>query len=247
MKNKTLKEVLSPLPKISVSILNSDFTNLKEVVKKIEEVGFTVLHLDVMDGNFVPNLTFGPPIIKLLREHTKCFFDVHLMVNNPDTTYIWYIDAGANLIVFHYEAVKENKIERLIYDVKKHGVFCGISIKPKTSVEKLEPYFSILDLILVMTVEPGFGGQKILSKCLSKVEKLAEIQKKRKFDFIISCDGGINEENIVDIINLGCELPVVGNAIFGNKNFVKKAKNFYLLTKRLKFDKNKQIWQNLNK
>jgi ribulose-phosphate 3-epimerase len=239
MKNKTLRRVLLPLPKISVSILNSDLTNLKEVVRKLEQAGITILHLDIMDGNFVPNLTFGPPVIKLLRNYTKCFFDVHLMVKNPDTTYLWYINAGADLVVFHYEAVNKKNIVGLIKNIKKHKVFCGISIKPKTKVKEILPYLELLDLVLVMTVEPGFGGQKILSECLYKLQELSKIRQQKNLDFIISCDGGVNENNVVEIINLGCDLPVVGNAIFADKNFVEKAKKFHLLTKRLRFSKYK--------
>jgi len=241
MKNKSLREILLPLPKISVSILNSDLANLYKTVKKLEFVGTKVIHLDVMDGNFVPNLTFGPPVIKSLRKYTKCFFDVHLMVNNPKESFLWYINSGADLIVFHYEVVEKKDIEKLVYEIKNRNVYCGISIKPNTPVNKLLPYLKFVDLVLVMTVEPGFGGQKILSECLSKVKELVKIRQHKKLDFIISCDGGINESNIKDIINLGCELPVVGNAIFCDTDFVKKTKKFNILTKKLEFCKKNKI------
>jgi ribulose-phosphate 3-epimerase len=237
MKSKTLRKILYPLPKISVSLLTSDLSNLCYIVKKLEHTGTEVLHLDVMDGNFVPNLTFGPPVIKSLRQHTSCFFDVHLMVSNPKESFLWYINSGADLIVFHYETVKEKDIKKLVYDIKKHNVYCGISIKPNTSVDKLIPYLKIIDLVLIMTVEPGFGGQKFLSKCSSKIKKLVEIRRQKKLDFMISCDGGINENNIVNIISLGCELPVIGSTIFRDDNFVKKTKEFHILTTRLKFYK----------
>ncbi len=239
MKDKSLREALSPLPKISVSLLTSDLANLYNTVKKLEHAGTKVIHIDVMDGNFVPNLTLGPPVIKSLRKYTKCFFDVHLMVNNPKESFLWYINSGADLIVFHYEAVKKRDIKKLIYDIKSHDVFCGISIKPATSVKKLLPYLELIDLVLVMTVEPGFGGQKILSDCLFKVEELVKIRQQKRLSFIISCDGGINETNIKNIIDLGCELPVVGNAIFCDINFVRKIKKFNMLTTRLKFYKRK--------
>lgn len=232
MKNKSLKEMLSPLPKISVSLLSSDLSNLADIVKKIEKIGINVFHLDIMDGNFVPNLTYGAPLIECLRRHTNSFFDVHLMIKNPLKFYKQYIRAGANLLVFHYEAVKVKDIKKLIHNIKKEGIFCGISIKPSTSVEKLKPYLSIIDCILVMTVEPGFGGQKILYKCLQKIKWLSEYRNNNKLGFLIFCDGGINKDNINYIIELGCDIPVVGNAIFGSKNYIQKAKYFYMLTNK---------------
>lgn len=234
MKNKSLKEVLSPLPKISLSLLSSDLSDLKNTVRKIEKVGINILHLDVMDGNFVPNLTYGAPLIKCLRKHTNSFFDVHLMIKNPLKFYEFYVQAGANLIIFHYEAVNTKDIKKLILNIKKEKVFCGISVKPSTSVEKLKPYLNIIDCVLVMTVEPGFGGQKMLKKCLEKVKWLSEYRRKNKLNFLIFCDGGINKDNIKIIVELGCDVPVVGNAIFNGGDFVENAKYFYMLTKKPK-------------
>lgn len=227
-----MKDKIGKLPNISVSLLNSELSNLKEIVKKIEKAGVYILHLDVMDGNFVPNLTFGPPVIKSLRKYTNCFFDVHLMIKNPFESYISYIKAGSDLLTFHYEAVDKKVIKKLISEIKKNGIFCGISIKPQTPVEKTFSYLQFLDLVLVMTVEPGFGGQKILDYCIKKIRVLNEYRKKRNLKYIISADGGINEMNIKEIINLGCDLPVVGNAIFGDKNYISKIKLFQRLTKQ---------------
>ena len=231
MKSKNLKKIIKKLPTISVSLLNSDLANLRNIVKKLESLGVQILHLDVMDGNFVPNLTFGPPVIKCLRKHTECFFDVHLMIQQPQKSLQHYIDAGADLVVFHYEALSEEEIKDLIFKIKSKNVFCGISIKPKTEVKKIFPFLEYLDLVLVMTVEPGFGGQKILSECVSKVKLIDGYRKRKKLQFLISADGGINENNIREIIKLGCDLPVVGNAIFGVKNFSQKIKIFQSLTK----------------
>lgn len=241
MKNKSLKEALRPLPKISVSLLNSDLANLKNVVFKLESAKVKVLHLDVMDGHFVPNLTFGPPVIKALRKYTKCFFDVHLMIEKPQKSFKDYIDAGADLIVFHYESLDEKEIEGLIFEIKKNNIFCGISIKPKTDIKKILSYLKMIDLVLVMTVEPGFGGQRILVDCLDKIKFLKEYRKNNNLDFLISSDGGINKENIKEVISLGCDLPVIGNAIFKYKNFVSNTKFFQSLTKDIKFDKNNPL------
>ncbi len=231
MKNRDLKKIIKNLPTVSVSLLNSDLANLKNIVEKLESLNVQVLHLDVMDGNFVPNLTFGPPVIKCLRKYTKCFFDVHLMIEQPQKSVQEYIDGGANLVVFHYETLSKEEIKNLIFEIKKNNIFCGISIKPKTEVKEICQYLEYLDLVLVMTVEPGFGGQKILIECVSKIKLLDEYRKKEKLRFLISADGGINENNIREIIKLGCDLPVVGNAIFGSKNFQKRVKLFQSLTK----------------
>lgn len=237
MKNKKIRWVLSPLPQLSVSLLNSDLAMLADTVNKLTSVGIKIIHLDIMDGNFVPNISFGAPVVKSLRKYTTSFFDVHLMINSPQKVYLEYINAGANLIVFHYESIPESQIKNLVRKIKMENTFCGVSIKPKTDVNKILPYLGMIDVVLVMTVEPGFGGQKMLSHCLSKISLLDKYRKQKKLDFLIACDGGVNEDNIVDVIKLGCELPVVGSAIFNNKNFVEKTKFFNLLTKRIKFDK----------
>ncbi len=238
MKNKEIIKILSPLPQVSVSVLNSDLAKLADTVVKLNTVGIKVVHLDIMDGNFVPNISFGPSVVASLRKYTKCFFDVHLMIAKPQKSYLEYINAGADLIVFHYEAVKKQaEICQLIRKIKTKGKFCGISIKPKTGVNRILPYLHLVDVVLVMTVEPGFGGQKIIMQCLDKICLLKRYREQRNLNFLISCDGGINEDNIVKVIQLGCDLPVVGSAIFNNKNFVKKTKFFYLLTKKMKFGK----------
>lgn len=237
MKNKKIREVLSPLPQLSISVLNSDLATLADTVKKLTSVGIRVIHLDIMDGNFVPNISFGSSVVKSLRKHTKSFFDVHLMINSPQKMYIEYINAGADLIVFHYESIPKIQIKNLIHKIKINNTFCGISIKPDTDVDEIIPYLDMIDIVLIMTVEPGFGGQRMLPKCLSKIFTLNKYREQKKLDFLISCDGGINERNIVEVIKLGCELPVVGSAIFNSKNFVEKTKFFYLLTKQIKFDK----------
>ncbi|MCS7227683.1 MAG: ribulose-phosphate 3-epimerase, partial [Endomicrobia bacterium] len=161
----------------------------------------------------------------------------------PHEVYLEYINAGGDLLVFHYETVNNANIKKLINDIKTYNVFCGISIKPDTPVDKIIPYLNILDLVLIMTVEPGFGGQKIITDCLEKVVVLNKYRMKKKLNFLISCDGGINQDNIVEIIKMGCDIPVVGSAIFNSENFVEKTKFFNLLTKKIKFNKIKNKYE----
>ncbi|MCX7941328.1 MAG: ribulose-phosphate 3-epimerase [Endomicrobia bacterium] len=237
--NKNLKKILSPLPTISVSLLNSDLANLKQTVELVERAGVRLIHLDIMDGHFVPNLTFGAPVIKCLRKYSGCIFDVHLMIENPQKSISNYIEAGGDIIVVHFESVSRKQLLKIVSVVKKFGRFVGISIKPKTDVEKIFKYLPLVDLVLVMTVEPGFGGQKMLNNCVSKIKILNKYREENKLEFLISADGGINEGTIVEIINSGCDVPVVGNAIFSDKNFTKKIRFFNSLTKKLKFDNKK--------
>lgn len=232
----SLKSIFKKLPTIAVSLLDSDLVELAVILKKLEESGVEIFHLDVMDGHFVPNLTFGPHLIKCIRKHTKNFLDVHLMIENPQKYVLNFIDSGADLVVFHYESVKEKKsIDSLIKKIKKNDVFCGISIKPSTNIEKIFPFLDAVDLVLVMTVVPGFGGQKMIKGCLNKVRELTEYKTDRNLDFIISCDGGINEKNIGEVVNFGCDIPVIGNAIFSSANYVEKVKILQKLTNNLKF------------
>ncbi|MCX7956468.1 MAG: ribulose-phosphate 3-epimerase [Endomicrobia bacterium] len=226
------------VPEIAVSLLDSDLAYLAVIAENLENNGVKIFHLDVMDGHFVKNLTFGPPVIKSLRKYSKVFFNVHLMIENPQRWYTNYIDAGADLIVFHYEALKnKTDIEKLILNIKKLGVACGISIKPKTDIVRIYPFLKLVDLVLVMTVEPGFGGQKILRRCIRKVKQLYQLKQDKNFNFFISCDGGINETNIKEILKLGCDIPVIGNAIFCSEDYTEKVKIFKELTNKLKFRK----------
>lgn len=243
--DKKFKQIFtSSLPTISVSLLNSDLANLRAVVQHLERAKVKLIHLDVMDGHFVPNLTFGAPVIRCLRKYTSCIFDVHLMIENPFESLQSYIEAGADIIVVHQETIRKSELFKILHITKKSGKMFGLSIKPATNVKKVFEFLKFLDLVLVMTVEPGFGGQEILKSCISKIKILYEYRKQKKLDFLIAADGGINENNLKEIINLGCDIPVIGNAIFRDKDFVKKAKFFLSLTKEIKFDntyKNERI------
>lgn len=194
---------------ISPSILSADFANLEKEIKRIENAGADWVHIDVMDGHFVPNITIGVPVVKSLKAVTKLPLDVHLMIENPERYIEAFAKAGADIITFHFEAVKDvNSITDLI---KSFGVKAGMSIKPKTSPEVVFPYLKNLDMLLVMTVEPGFGGQKFMQDC---AEKIPSIKQKAPESLIIQVDGGINAETARICTTLGANSLVAGNYIY---------------------------------
>lgn len=202
--------------KISPSVLAADLSNLATEVKEIEECGADMVHLDVMDGMFVTNISFGLPVIKSLREKTNMIFDVHLMIEAPERYADRFIDAGADILTFHLEACKDPK--SLLQNIRSQGVMAGISIKPNTPTEDVYPYLDECDMVLVMTVEPGYGGQKLIPETLEKVRKIrAEIEKRGLF-VEIQVDGGINEQNSVDAISAGAGILVAGSSVFGAKD-----------------------------
>jgi ribulose-phosphate 3-epimerase len=196
--------------KIAPSILASNFSKLNDEVISIENAGADFIHLDIMDGHFVPNLTFGPPIIKSLRNLTKLPFDVHLMVSNPDTLLDDYVNAGANIITVHVEAC--NHLARTLHYIKSKGCKAGVAINPHTDIQFIENVIEDLDLILIMTVNPGFGGQKFIRSMVKKISLAKEIISSR--DIFLEVDGGITKENSKEVINAGANVLVAGTSVF---------------------------------
>ncbi len=207
--------------KISPSILSADFSELGSAIKQLEEAGADLIHVDVMDGNFVPNITIGPEVIKDLRKHTKLPFDVHLMVSNVDKHLEAFANSGADIITFHPEATSNTKKTiQIIRSLKKK---VGISLNPETSIDKVIPVLNEIDLVLIMSVNPGFGGQSFISSTLEKVKKIRKEIELKKIKTDIEIDGGINFENAKEAVKAGANILVSGSTIFkSNEGNLKK-------------------------
>jgi|TARA_B110000971_G_scaffold94745_1_gene97451 ribulose-phosphate 3-epimerase len=202
--------------KISPSILSADFNQLGNEIKRLEEGGADLIHVDVMDGHFVPNLTIGPPVIKALKKNCSIQFDVHLMIS-PVHKYIEaYSDAGADIITIHPEATED--LSASISKIKELKKKVGVSLNPETKVNVIKDYLNQIDLVLIMSVNPGFGGQKFMPEVLDKIKELKNIQKDKNIDFDIEIDGGINFENSKIAIEAGANILVSGTTIFKSNN-----------------------------
>lgn len=207
---------------LAPSLLSANFANLKEEVQKAEDAGLEILHLDIMDGSFVPNITFGAGLIKDLRSVTKMLFDVHLMIKEPERHIDDFVAAGADYITVHVEATTH--LHRVLDDIRKQGVKAGVALNPSTPLSAIEWVLPQLDLILLMTVNPGFGGQALIEEVLPKIQAMKSILKEKKLEIPIQVDGGINKDTAPKAVHAGADILVAGSAIFGKPDIEFAAK-----------------------
>ena len=198
---------------IAPSILSADFTRLAEEIATVEKAGATVLHVDVMDGHFVPNITIGLPVVRSLRTATKMIIDTHLMISEPGRYAVEFVKAGANMVSVHVEA--DAHLHRTLSSIKDAGALAGIAINPATPLSALDEALQYADFVLLMSVNPGFGGQKFVSGSIDKLRKLRQTIIERGYSTRIEIDGGIDENNIEEVVNAGAEIIVAGTAVFG--------------------------------
>ena len=205
--------------KLAPSILSADFSQLAESVKAVENAGCEYLHIDVMDGHFVPNITFGAVVFEKLRKKSNMTFDCHLMIEQPDLYLEDFVKAGADIITVHQEACVH--LNRTIHHIKELGCKAGVAINPATSPQALEYVLQGVDMVLIMSVNPGFGGQKFIPQSLDKIKKLKQMIDAKNYNVDIQVDGGVSVDNIHDIVTAGANIVVAGSAIFGKDNIQK--------------------------
>lgn len=207
---------------VAPSILAADFTNLKQDIKRTSDAKVKYLHIDIMDGHFVPNISFGPSIVKQIKPLSNAIFDVHLMISNPEQYINNFVSSGADSITYHYEVNTDHHM--MIDLIHNHNVKCGISIKPNTNVDVLIPYLDKIDMVLVMSVEPGFGGQKFMENSLEKIKWLDEYRKNNNLNYLIEVDGGINLDTAKLVKKAGVDIIVAGTYLFNASDFANKVK-----------------------
>jgi len=194
------------------SILSADFARLAEEIARVERGGASLLHLDVMDGHFVPNLTIGPPVVESIRKTTRLHLDVHLMIEDPDRYATLFVESGANSVSVHYEACRH--LDGTLEMIRKAGAMAGVVLNPATPVSVLEDILGVADYVLLMSVNPGFGGQKLIPYVLEKVRKLERMRSEKKLALPIEIDGGVHLDNLAEVVRAGCDWIVTGSAIF---------------------------------
>lgn len=210
--------------KMAPSILSADFARLLEDVKKVEKAGCEYLHIDVMDGHFVPNITLGPCIVKALRKDVNMVFDAHLMIENPDNYIKDFADAGCDIIVVHEEACTH--LHRTIQNIKSHNVKAGVALNPATPIENIKYVLKDLDMVLIMTVNPGFGGQSFIEGMIDKIKELKALIEEQGLDVDIQVDGGIKPSNVDKVVKAGANVIVAGSAIFNSDDINATVKEF---------------------
>lgn len=210
--------------KLAPSILSADFARLLEDVKKVEKAGCEYLHIDVMDGHFVPNITLGPGIVKSLRKDVNMVFDAHLMIENPDNYIADFVDAGCDMIVVHQEACTH--LHRTIQNIKSHNIKAGVSLNPGTPIETIKHVLADVDMVLIMTVNPGFGGQSFIESMIEKIEELKALIDSKGLNVDIQVDGGIKPDNVHKVVKAGANVIVAGSAIFNSDDIEETVKLF---------------------
>lgn len=209
---------------IAPSLLSADFANLTEEIRRIEEGGADYLHLDVMDGNYVPNITFGAPLIKSIKKISSIPFDVHLMIDKPERFIKDFVEAGADILTVHAEATTH--LHRTIQKIKSYGIKAGVSLNPATPLNALEYILDDIDLVLLMSVNPGFGGQSFINSTKGKIQALRQIIDDKGLDIIIEIDGGVKLSNAKELVDLGVDLLVSGSDIFGADDIIARTKAY---------------------
>ena len=199
-------------PVLAPSLLSADFSSLEKAIKQIEDNNGSVVHIDVMDGQFVPEITYGQPVVRSIRKLTKLPFDVHLMVEHPENQIKTFAEAGADWITFHIEAAVH--AHRIIQQIHELGKKAGVSIVPSTPISAIKEILECADIILVMTVNPGYGGQKLIPSCLKKVSELKKLRVENNYNYLISVDGGVNNDTLKSVIDAGSDVIVSGSSFF---------------------------------
>jgi ribulose-phosphate 3-epimerase len=223
------------LIELAPSILSADFAHLADQIRCAAEGGGSVIHVDIMDGHFVPNITIGPPVVRSLRKATELPLDCHLMIEDPDLFIPEFAEAGANWISVHQEACRH--LDRTLHLIKDHGCLAGVVINPATPVEALSEVLDIVDYVLVMSVNPGFGAQKFIPNSLHKISRLANLRTERHLDYRIEVDGGIAAGTVGDVVRAGAEILVAGNAVFGQGDPTTNAQRLLKMAKEAALQK----------